>query len=298
MNETVELIRGLKYRKNNNGYAVLELKYTADPDKDPERNGAEWYKNAKEGMSSDEWEQEYEINYQIKIGKRVFPDFTEKSICKLIYNPHKPLLIGWDFGFRAPAVLFAQWDDEDRLCILKERQGEFIDRYQWIESVIKFIFDKFEFKVLEEAKNRSKMLNFCDPAGVQHSEAAKDRKSSVEVLRSYGFFPKWNKKIDIMAGLDLVHRLLRIRPDGSPALLVDPSCTILIEGFKGGYRMPENGGDKPEEDGYYEHLMDCMRYICVNQLRPVTFNRQKRERQRDSEFHVKRRRFGINLTGY
>ena len=98
MNETVELIRGLKYRKNNNGYAVLELKYTADPDKDPERNGAEWYKNAKEGMSSDEWEQEYEINYQIKIGKRVFPDFTEKSICKLIYNPHKPLLIGWDFG--------------------------------------------------------------------------------------------------------------------------------------------------------------------------------------------------------
>jgi len=45
-----EIIRGMKFWKNpGNGFAVLATHYTADPDKDPERDGREWYENERAG---------------------------------------------------------------------------------------------------------------------------------------------------------------------------------------------------------------------------------------------------------
>lgn len=45
-----EVIRGIKLWKNpGNNFHVLALHYTADPEKDPERDGAEWYKKEKDG---------------------------------------------------------------------------------------------------------------------------------------------------------------------------------------------------------------------------------------------------------
>ena len=58
---------GLSLVKNNNGFAVLSVHYTADPDKDT----LEWFEKTRKGYSEAKWRQEYEINYELS-GSLVF----------------------------------------------------------------------------------------------------------------------------------------------------------------------------------------------------------------------------------
>jgi hypothetical protein len=56
-----------------------------------------------------------------------------------------------------------------------------------------------------------------------------------------------------------------------PSLVISQECTELIDGFVFGYvqdpkRHQEGTSDElqPYKDGYFEHLMDALRYIVVN----------------------------------
>jgi hypothetical protein len=47
-----------------------------------------------------------------------------------------------------------------------------------------------------------------------------------------------------------------------------PKAKDLVDGFKGGYRYKETLQGKireePDKDGFYDHIFDCLRYICTN----------------------------------
>ena len=58
---------GLSLVENRNGFAVLSVHYTADPDKDT----LEWFEKTRKGYSEAKWRQEYEINYELS-GSLVF----------------------------------------------------------------------------------------------------------------------------------------------------------------------------------------------------------------------------------
>jgi len=53
---------------------------------------------------------------------------------------------------------------------------------------------------------------------------------------------------------------------GFPALLIDPSCNRLVQGFMGGYGYKEvqNGifGDKPVKNRF-SHVHDALQYVLV-----------------------------------
>jgi hypothetical protein len=81
------------------------------------------------------------------------------------------------------------------------------------------------------------------------------------------------RKTDMEMGFNIIRSLL-VRevglPDGTivPGMTIDRKCTILIEGFMGGYHYPEVPDGKaqkvkPDGGGYYEHLMDALRYIII-----------------------------------
>lgn len=68
-----ELIKGVKFWENpKNKFSVLAIHYTADPDKDPERNGKEWYEEERRSKPLAKWNKEYEIDFTTKSGQLVF----------------------------------------------------------------------------------------------------------------------------------------------------------------------------------------------------------------------------------
>ena len=69
-------MKGISTRTTPLGWTVWRVHYTADPDKDPVRNGKEWYAQARKGMKERDWRKEYEIDYRALGGKLMFPEFN------------------------------------------------------------------------------------------------------------------------------------------------------------------------------------------------------------------------------
>ena len=123
-----ELIKGMKVWKNpKNKFLVAMLHYTADPDKDPERNGKKWYDTEKEGALKVVWKKEYEIDFTTKSGKLIFgPDFCDFNQSIHFINSYElpepyELLLSLDFGQRHPtAALVGAWTMDNTLYIIDE----------------------------------------------------------------------------------------------------------------------------------------------------------------------------------
>jgi hypothetical protein len=50
---------------------------------------------------------------------------------------------------------------------------------------------------------------------------------------------------------------------GEPKLFIHPRCAKLIKAMQG-YHYPPGGGEVPEKDGEFDHLIDALRYHFVN----------------------------------
>jgi len=124
--------RGMRSWPTPAGDWVLEVHYTADPAKDPERDGAEWVAEAVKGyvggFDSSGWKTEMEIDYKAGGGDPVFPFLTslahpvfaneidhQEAISK--FN----LFAGYDHGMDSPSafivwgvdqkgILYALWE--------------------------------------------------------------------------------------------------------------------------------------------------------------------------------------------
>lgn len=189
-------------------------------------------------------------------GKPVYPGF--KSSChvgSITFDASLPLYRSWDFGSHHPACIVGQVDG-DRLRILTEIQGSDV------------LINTFATQVLDHCRKEYGSVvcfDFCDPAG--HQKSDKSDKTSIEILRAMGVFPR-SAPQRILDGVLIVGILLQER-EGLPGLVVHPSCRLLIEGFEGGYHYPkkfDGSGDDPNpvKDGTFDHLQDCLRYLVGN----------------------------------
>ena len=126
--EKPELIKGLKVWKNpGNQFTVAMLHYTADSEKDPEREGKDWYENERKGTLKAVWLKEYEIDFSTKSGKLIFGpefcDFDPKVHFINSFELEEPyeLLLSLDFGQRNPtAALIGAWTKDNCLYIIDE----------------------------------------------------------------------------------------------------------------------------------------------------------------------------------
>jgi len=251
--EVIEIIKGIRYWRNKNGFAVCEVHYSADEEK-----GQEWVerelRGVPGGMDSEIWRIEYEIDWRAGGGVGVYSKiFKEEQILERFdIRKYTEIYEAWDFGYRRPAVLWGVIDVDDRLVIVGENLGFDIMLEEYIEHIL---------RERERRFGRGKeYISICDIAG----QAVKDTgESSIRILSNYGIHCR-AKRVKIHEGIEDVRRLMRQREDGLYGLMVVRNeCPILIEALRGGYRYKEKG-DEVEKDGYYEHIADCLRYMVAN----------------------------------
>jgi len=201
-------------------------------------------------------------------GKPVYSGFSELvHVKELKYNPAKPILRGWDFGFCHPCVAWCQFDNDDRFKVLDVILGQDIHLDQFADKIIKMSNEKYpgcEFQ------------DFCDIEGSYNDDNSD--KTSVQILQAKGIFPRF-MKTNVLHGVDILVKKINKLIDGQPALQVDKECRLAIEMFMGGYSMaklPPGSAQKeePDKDGVYDHISDAIRYIInfffkVNEGIPV-----------------------------
>ena len=122
--EDMSLPKGMKVWFVRGGIPVLRIHYTADPHKDPDRLGAEWFKTAAArygGIHSAGWQQEMEINWKVAGGSPVFPQAQDARWPAIIpaleedfVKKNLHLIVGFDYGSaNDPSVYEVIGIDED-----------------------------------------------------------------------------------------------------------------------------------------------------------------------------------------
>ena len=201
---------------------------------------------------------EVQWGYSLK-GKPVYKAFNpELHVANrpLIYNPYLPLVMGFDAGL-TPAATFGQQDPHGRLLVLRELTSENM-------GARRFARDKV-LPLLRTTFPGCQLLVAADPAVNQRAQT--DEKSVRQILeQELGVKVRPASSNTLADRLDAVSDFLCRLTDSGPALIIDPSCTDLVRGFKSGYRYAvSNKGqtaDAPEKNSF-SHVHDACQYMCM-----------------------------------
>lgn len=255
----VERIPGLLSRRGSNGYTTVLLHYSSDPD----GRSAE---QRRQGLTKQAFLREHCLDFTSRAGKPVFGEDYDSSVhedSSIVYHSHLPLWVGWDFGYHHPAVSFHQLHGDGSWWTLGEILGE-------NKSLARFVEEDY-FPYLEAnfpVGNAKRLVLYgADPAGKQVSD--KSEHTSFTILQNYGIFPL-SKRSPIDEGLTLIRQAMRRTTEGKPGYKIHPDkCPILCEAYQGGLVYEEVKPGQPEKelpkkDGWYEHLIDTVRYQAVN----------------------------------
>jgi hypothetical protein len=191
-------------------------------------------------------------------GKPVYKAFNRGlHVAKgpLKFNPHLPLIIGFDAGL-TPAATFMQQDTFGRLLILDELVSENMGAKRFCKDKIK--------PLLARKFPGARILVYADPATKQRAQT--DERTVANVLET-----ELQVKVKPVGSNDLASRLgavdgfLTLLTEAGPALLIDPECKRTIAGFASGYRFAVNakGVTAPSpEKNHHSHLADAIQYGC------------------------------------
>jgi PBSX family phage terminase large subunit len=202
-------------------------------------------------------------------GRPVFPQFARGQFIRGVeYNPEFPIWRGWDFGYNHPSCVWLQFIN-GQARVLAEKLGKEIYLDDFVkgrglgreEGVLHYQKELFGEKV--------NYKDFCDPHGSDESDKGK---TSVDILNEFGIYPL-HRRTRIQEGIKAIKGLMDTKEveSGEANFLIHPRCKNLIEGLRGGYHR-EDGAEDPAKDGYYDHLMDAMRYVLVHLVRRTKFN--------------------------
>lgn len=265
-------MQGLRVWDNpGNGFTVMELHYTADPAK----RSKEWKANERRSMPRRKWEQEYELKWESWSGKAVYADYDDRLHA---VDGHidpvlgLPLLRGWDFGL-TPAAVIAQVEGT-RLSVLMEFTGynEGIDTFS--DKVISYCKAHFPYW----ADFKRDWIDWYDPAGNAKSQTNADMCSMI--LKRKGLRAVMGPVSFEERRASIEHFLTRRDKHGPCFQISRTYCPILVRGFKGGYRYPdekniaeiETNRIKPVKDEH-SHPHDALQYLAGGILRGHNRNR-------------------------
>jgi len=289
---------GIETRTSKSGILVVRCHYTADEDK----RTPEWLAKAKVGLPERQWKREYEIDWTIAEGMPIYADFNRD-----IHVAKEPLMIlkdkamyrGWDFGLQ-PACVWCQMDSMGRLNVLRElvtwdgrgeQKAQSID--QLLEPVIILGNELVRFE-------RHDWWDYADPAGTQRAQT--DERTAFEIMRLKKVFPVAGP-MTFQARQASMNDILTRTIGGRPKILIDPSCTMIIEGLQGAYKFRQYGSttvtytNKLEcEKNAWSHIINALEYVVGSLYRP-----QKMDDSYDGEDGRRRKRNkprSNQITGY
>jgi len=208
-------------------------------------------------------------------GKLVYNNFRKAhhvSKAPLIYMKGATLVRGWDNSGNLPAAVVLQVPTAGQVQVLREywddRKG-IVDFTRQVVTDCAIRFPGAEF------------IDWCDPAGfAQFSKREGGFTSNSEIMAEECNVHCQPSEQNLTARIQAVDQALG-RIDG---VLLDPSCTRLINGFLGGYHYAEiaNSGRFQEvpEKNRFSHPHDALQYAMVkvftsNAKRGKSFDRSK-----------------------
>lgn len=243
-----------------NGFRVALVHFTSDAAK---RNNPRFVEDARKGTSVADFEREYNIRWQSFKGKPVYEEDFKRawhvSPQPLQLASHLPIVRGWDFGLY-PACVFTQLWPGMRLVVLKEICERGMGMERFLEEV--------KSKQLEWFPTHKRYFEIVDPAGFQRVQT--DERTVVSLMTSPPYMLNVTPGIQVPATrYNAVRKFLSRAVQGMPAMLLDPSCKMLIQGFDGGYHYEYNNSgqlrDKPEKNEY-SHPHDALQYVATRVL--------------------------------
>ena len=202
-------------------------------------------------------------------GKQVYPTEFQRHrhVARMSMVPHEVtiIIVGWDNTGLSPAISLSHISNTGQWRIFHE-----------------FCFDDTGIQDATEAFIIWSNLNLhadCtyrhigDPAGKNRDSVKKSPAMYIaEKAIDYG------KTIEIEDGLQtfkirresVANRLVKTI-NGEPAVLIDPSCTRIIDGFEGGYAYPEIGNSGVYRSdpikNMYSHIHDSLQYVATRLFR-------------------------------
>ncbi len=187
------------------------------------------------------------------------------------FKKEYPLVRGWDFGFRHPAVTFHQFwrclKQQIHWSLLDAMDARMIEAVPLAESVL--AYTKTAWPTLDPIM----IEDVGDAAGAKVSDTGP---GPIIQLAS----PPWNlqfayKKCEIEPGLRMIRDFMSLAECecGQSRFLVHRKCRYVVEGFQGGYHLKRDVAgklvkDEPQKDGFYDDFMDSVRYTAEHCLRP------------------------------
>jgi hypothetical protein len=305
-----EIIKGVKYWKNpNNRFNVFMIHYSADPNKDPEREGKTWFENERKGVPLYSWNKEYEIDFNTKSGKLVygkeFCDYDENIHCINSFEFDKgELLISLDFGQRNPTcALVGLWTPDNKLYIIYEYYKPALPSVSSREMMQQFK-PYFSADITEKTLSEKRriidatfQIKVIDPTTRSKNRTKKIQGEEIEYSVIEEFYDNgWEFEPGINAveaGITRVREYMQINPnDGRPSLYIfkDRCPNLILELRK--YRYKENTEQQAKTKNLSEevvkkndHAVDALRMMIMTrpfnpliQERPL--NRIERDIQR------------------
>lgn len=269
------IIPGVRGWKTDEGWTVLRLHYSADP----ERVTDAWLEEAKQGyrggFEGRDWRREMEIDFSAYKGDPVYPLFDPAdSVKPTEYNPHLPLWRGWDFGYRHPAVVWMQLWSDGTLVFLHELYPTLNpDDCPGLgtSAMAQLVLEETRkrFPGADDPSKSAGVFDFCDPAGTQHKDASEY--TSIELLSHVGIHPEWS-----VVGRKSRIAYLRRYIEEPGRFRINPHCTLGIKAISAAYRYPEEttgGADrempdlgKKVQEAPHIHVIDAMEYIAACNL--------------------------------
>lgn len=122
-------------------------------------------------------------------------------------------------------------------------------------------------------KDLGMRLSYCvgDPAMWQHTGAGRGEAIAETLLRAR--IPMRKGDNDRKNGWQRVHELLRLAPDGTPWLTVEPRCRYLIRTIAGARSDKHDPDDVDTASD--DHALDALRYGAMS--RPMVGRRETRQ---------------------
>ncbi len=252
---------------------VRTIGWHLHPNKD-----AAWYEAQKLNRTDKDIAQELDISYSVSAGTPFYKGFLRSlHVRKIMPRQDRPLILGFDYGWNHPNCIITQLWPEGNWVILDNIFGESILIDEFAESVVQpYLMEHFPGLRVQDPC-------WGDPAGRQSSDKSKN--SSEQILRIKGFpvqsRPSNLSTTNYASRKNIIEKKLKVLIGGIPALVVNdcPGNQIIIDGFEGGYRFPDENKygavrEAPAADDYFEHPFNSLEYIAVNQFSPI--DRQER----------------------
>lgn len=192
-----------------------------------------------------------------------------------------PIIIGIDFG-RTPCAVFKQRDAAGRVLTLAELTSEDMGIETFTRTLlVPYIANHYQ---------GYEIICAPDPAGFMKQQL--NEITLVDVLKTAGLRcikPPSNKP---EYRIQSVERLLAQQIEGRAMYLIDPSCSMLIRGFKHGYRYKKKRDgsieDKPDKNEF-SHIHDANQYadsLLDTQFRGSIHSSARREVRKASYFYA------------